>query len=231
MHKIIFKNRSPKTLVVDDSPVNSRLLCTILQESGCQISVAQDGSQALQLARETVPDLVLMDVNMPGMDGFDVCRTLKAEPALKATPVIFLTARNDKDDIIKGFEAGAVDYVVKPFHVKELIARVTTQLELKQLRDDLAGAVAELKSRNEKLQASLDHVARLEHAMLKICAWTKQVNVGGKWITIEEYLSEHLGLVLTHGVCDSAKVNLIKQAAILKESSASTQTQNTRTTQ
>jgi phosphoserine phosphatase RsbU/P len=214
MQKILFKNRSPRTMLVDDSPVNSRFLWTILQESGCEIFAAQDGAQALQLALEKRPDLVLMDVNMPGMNGFEVCRALKAEPTLKSTPVIFLTARDDKDDIVKGFEAGAVDYVVKPFHIRELLARVSTQLELKQLRDDLADAVAELRNRNEKLQSSLDHVARLEHAMLKICAWTKQVNVEGKWITIEEYLSHYLGLVLTHGVSESAKISWKKDAGL-----------------
>jgi DNA-binding response OmpR family regulator len=213
MHNLTFKNRSPRMLIVDDSPVNTRFLWTILQESGCKILMANDGGQAIEMANRELPDLILMDVNMPGMNGFEVCRTLKGQPNLQGTPIIFLTARNDKEDIVRGFEAGAVDYVVKPFHINELLARVSTQLELKQLRDDLAEAVAALQTRNEHLQSSLDRIARLEHAMLKICAWTKQVNVDGEWISIEDYLGNYLGLVLTHGLSESAKAKLESEAS------------------
>jgi DNA-binding response OmpR family regulator len=109
-------NDNFQILVVDDTPKNLQLLMTILSAEKYTIHVAQDGVQALKKAQAIKPDLILLDVNMPEMDGFETCKQLKSSPATEEIPVIFLTARTETEDIVKGFELGAVDYVTKPFN-------------------------------------------------------------------------------------------------------------------
>jgi class 3 adenylate cyclase len=121
---------SSRILVVDDTPANIQTLAATLKEKGYQISVATNGRQALEVVGRVRPDLILLDVMMPEMDGFETCRRLKASDATSAIPVIFLTARSETADIVKGFELGAVDYVPKPFNAPELLARVHTHLTI-----------------------------------------------------------------------------------------------------
>ncbi|MDJ0753256.1 MAG: hybrid sensor histidine kinase/response regulator [Ardenticatenaceae bacterium] len=117
-------------LIVDDVPDNLRLLSRMLQRRGYEIRTAKSGPEALEFFEEAMAELVLLDVNMPGMDGYDVCRRLKANDRLKEIPVIFLSALSEPSDKLRGFESGGVDYVTKPFHFHEVIARVETHLEL-----------------------------------------------------------------------------------------------------
>ncbi len=124
---------SSRILVVDDAPANIQVLSATLKEKGYQISVATNGPQALELVPRVAPDLILLDVVMPGMDGFETCRRLKESSATKSIPIIFLTARTEVGDIVKGFEMGAVDYVAKPFNAHELLARVHTHLTIDRL--------------------------------------------------------------------------------------------------
>ncbi len=138
-----------RILVVDDTPANIQVLSSTLKEKGYQISVAINGKQALDLLGRLRPDLILLDVMMPELDGFETCRLLKASPIWRDIPVIFLTARTEVADIVKGFEAGAVDYVAKPFSPHELLARVNTHLTIDQLRRSLAQKNAELGRANE----------------------------------------------------------------------------------
>lgn len=127
-----------RILVVDDTPANIQMLASILGTSGYQVSVATSGRQALDLMARTPPDLVLLDIMMPEMDGFATIREIKANDAWRDLPVIFLTGRSDSSDIVQGFELGAVDYVAKPFNPPELLARVNTHLTMHQLRVTLA---------------------------------------------------------------------------------------------
>ncbi len=122
-----------RILVVDDTPANIQAVAGILKGQGYQLTVATSGHQALELLERSRPDLVLLDVVMPEMDGFETCRRLKASTAWREIPVIFLTARSEVEDIVKGFEVGAVDYVAKPFNAAELLARVNTHLALDRL--------------------------------------------------------------------------------------------------
>jgi len=122
-----------RILLVEDAPANIQAVSSILKENGCQISVATSGQQALDLLTRIRPDLILLDVMMPGMDGFETCRQIKASTAWREIPIIFLTARNETADIVRGFDAGAVDYVAKPFNAPELLARVRTHLALDHL--------------------------------------------------------------------------------------------------
>ena len=119
-----------RILIVDDTPDNLRLLSRMLTRRGYDISTAKSGMLALEMAAATPPDLVLLDVYMPIMDGYEVCRSLKADENLAAIPVVFLSALSEPVDKLRGFEAGGVDYVTKPFHFHEVIARVENHLEL-----------------------------------------------------------------------------------------------------
>lgn len=122
-----------RILIVDDTPANIQTLAATLKERGYQISVATNGKQALEVVERVRPDLILLDVMMPEMDGFETCRRLKASEAWRAIPVIFLTAKTETADIVRGFELGAVDYVGKPFNAHELLARVHTHLTVDRL--------------------------------------------------------------------------------------------------
>ncbi len=135
-------------LIVDDIPENLQVLGNILLQKGLDVGFATNGEEALEAIEYSKPDIILLDIMMPGMSGITVCQKLKANPETKDIPVIFLTAKAQPEDIIKGFEVGAVDYVTKPFNSGELIARVSTQLELKKSRDLIAKQNQELHELN-----------------------------------------------------------------------------------
>src|SRR5262245_17750356 len=140
---------SSRILVVDDTPVNIQSLTATLKTKGYQISVATNGKQALEVLARVRPDLILLDVMMPEMDGFETCRRIKATEHWRQIPVIFLTAKTDTADIVQGFELGAVDYVAKPFNAHELLARVNTHLTMDELHRNLAEKNAELARAHE----------------------------------------------------------------------------------
>ena len=132
-----------RILVVDDTSANIQAVTAILREHGYQISVATNGRQALSVLERVRPDLILLDVLMPEMDGFEACRRIKHNPAYQDIPIIFLTAKTDATDIVRGFELGAVDYVPKPFNAYELLARVNTHLTLDRLNRQNEQSAAE----------------------------------------------------------------------------------------
>ena len=143
------ESKSDRILIVDDTPRNIQVLGTILKDQGYQLNVAQNGLQALEVVTKVTPDLILLDVMMPELDGFETCKRLKADAATKDIPVIFLTAKVETDDVVNGFELGAVDYVTKPFNPTELLARVDTHLTLHHLKQRLEQLVDE---RTEEVQ-------------------------------------------------------------------------------
>ena len=124
-------------LIVDDQPQNLSVLMDALRARGYKVRPVTSGSQALEAARQQTPDLILLDINMPGMDGYQVCAELKSNPVLRAVPVIFVSAFDDTCDKVKGLGLGGVDYVTKPFQLEEVEARVSTHLELASLRKEL----------------------------------------------------------------------------------------------
>lgn len=130
-------------LIVDDSPTNIRLLADLVGGE-YDVKIAKNGRSALEIASTPPhPDLILLDIMMPELNGYDTCRMIKEQPDTQNIPVIFITAKTDKDDIIKGFEVGGIDYITKPFNKDELMARVRTHAELKALNDELEHRVAE----------------------------------------------------------------------------------------
>ena len=128
---------SARILVVDDQPANIQIVGGMLGKLGCEIVPASDGATALKRLALRVPDLILLDVLMPGMDGVEVCRRIRSEPAWTDIPIIFLSAADDKDLIVRALKAGGVDYVTKPFNHAEMVLRVRTHLALKAARDQL----------------------------------------------------------------------------------------------
>lgn len=120
----------PIILIVDDEEANLQLIGKILQNLDVDITLASSGKEALQLLESLVPDLIILDIIMPSMSGFDVCRKIKSRKPTSEVPIIFLSAKVDSEDIIKGFDIGARDYITKPFIKEELVARVEAQLNI-----------------------------------------------------------------------------------------------------
>ncbi len=139
-------------LVIDDTPGTLRLLVDILTTAGFRVRPANDGALALRSVRAQLPSLILLDVRMPEIDGYEICRRLKAEPATRSIPIIFLSALGEERDKIRAFEAGGVDYLTKPFHAAEVLARVNTHLALRRMQIDLERRNAELNDAREHLE-------------------------------------------------------------------------------
>ncbi len=139
-------------LMVDDNATNLQVLSQTLAGRGYRLLVAKNGENALTITAKTAPDLILLDIMMPGMDGFEVCRRLKSDPATIDIPVIFLSALGQTEDKVRGLKLGAVDYITKPFQPEEVIARVDTHLTLRCLQQQLETANAELRDLNENLE-------------------------------------------------------------------------------
>jgi len=176
------QKKAERVLIVDDTLQNIQVLGTVLREQQYQINVAQNGLQALEMVAKVPPDLILLDVMMPELDGFETCKRLKADESTREIPIIFLTAKVETDDIVHGFELGAVDYVTKPFNSTELLARVKTHLTMQRMRKELAAyneqleqmvaqRTAELQVAHRRLQLQvreLDGRDRLGHAQMTL---------------------------------------------------------------
>jgi len=129
---MIDRTEIPLVLIVDDEPKNLQLIGTMLKEAEYNIAFASNGKDAIEFATQKIPDLILLDIMMPGMSGLEVCNEMKKKDTLKNIPVMFITALNDPSDIINGFKAGGVDYITKPFIKEVALARINVHLKLKQ---------------------------------------------------------------------------------------------------
>ena len=173
-------DREAFVLIVDDNPLNLQVLGNTLRKNGYKLAAAKSGPEALDFLQKKLPDLILLDIMLPEMDGYEVCKKLKEDENTKKIPVIFLTARTDTDSIVRGFEAGGVDYVVKPFNPAELLARVKTQIKLKQAFDEI----------------------RTLKGFIPICANCKKIRDDkGYWESVEEYIGKHSDAVFSHSIC------------------------------
>src|SRR5689334_1924873 len=144
-------------LIVDDTPDNIRVLTAIIERLGYEVRPATSGAQALQAVEHDPPDLVLLDITMPEMDGYEVCRRFKADEQLSDIPIIFLTALSDIADKVKAFGVGGIDYITKPFHLEEVQARVKTHLALRYANLRLAKSYSKLQEL-EQLRDQLVHM-------------------------------------------------------------------------
>ena len=130
-------------LIVDDTPINLQVLVGFMAGCGYQTLIAEDGLAALEQLDHTRPELVLLDVAMPEMDGFETCRRIKERPEMRDVPILFLTARTEMSDKLKGFDSGGVDYITKPIHKEEVIARVEAHLTIQRQRRELQNLLAQ----------------------------------------------------------------------------------------
>jgi len=186
-------------LIVDDTPANLGVLFDCLESAGFRVLVDTNGESALEAITLTPPDLILLDVMMPGIDGFETCRRLKADKATRSIPVIFMTALSDTVDEVNGLEVGAVDYITKPVKVDVVLARINTHLTIRSLQKDL-------EEKNAQLQAALDNIKTLK-GLIPICANCKNIRDDeGYWHLVEAYIRDRSEAEFSHGICpDCAK--------------------------
>jgi len=147
--------RGAKILLVDDQPANLDVFCELLESRGYSVLFAPSGQIALRSAARGMPDLILLDVVMPEMDGYETCRRLKQDAQTRHIPVVFITARDLQEDIVTGFEAGGIDYITKPFQEEEVLVRVETHVRMNRMARELASKNAELLEKNRELEAEI----------------------------------------------------------------------------
>jgi len=195
-------------LIIDDVSKNIQVLASILNSSEYAISFATNGTDALEMIQDEEYDLILLDIMMPGMTGYEVCQRIKQMDEKKNIPVIFLTAKTQQNDINRGFQVGAVDFISKPFNTLELKARVGTHLGLKKAKDLvteqnmlLLEKNEELNKLNGELQETLERVKTLE-GVIPICCICKNIRDDeGYWAQIERYISDHSLAQFSHSIC------------------------------
>jgi DNA-binding response OmpR family regulator len=156
-----------KILIVDDNAKNLQVLGKLLQAESLEIEFATNGVAALDWLEMRKFDLILLDINMPGMDGFAVCEKIRANPVFSDMPIVFLTAQIDRESILKGFESGAQDYILKPFDSRELMARVKTQLEIKRGRDEIRKYLDVIEKKNKLIRESIEYARSIQDAFQK----------------------------------------------------------------
>jgi len=156
-----------KILIVDDIPANLNVLRQALGPEGYDILATTSGEMALNAARDAKPDLILLDIMMPEMDGFETCRRLKVNPATVNIPVIFITAMDETDSLVEGFQVGGVDYITRPFKKEELLVRVRTHLKIHQLTQELKQKNRELREENARREKAEAERAKAEDALMK----------------------------------------------------------------
>lgn len=191
-----------KILVVDDDAVSRRMLAAILQRWGHEVMEAADGEEVMRLFEgDAGPKVMVLDWMMPGLDGVEVCRRLRSGSRHAGVYIILLTAKGGKADIAKGLDAGANDYIVKPFDLVELHARLNVGIRVIELQERLKDEVA-------RLQDALSHVKTLQ-GILPICANCHRIrNDEESWQKIESYLEDHSDIAFSHGLCPECATKL-----------------------
>ena len=152
MTEVITDNRNTKILIVDDTPENISLLTEMLQMQGYQILAANDGQRSIKIATHMLPDLILLDIMMPDMNGYETCQILKSQEQTRNIPVVFISAKSEIEDVLMGFSVGGADYINKPFHEEEVYARIKSLISVQQLNKQLSHSEAELKTVLQKYQ-------------------------------------------------------------------------------
>ncbi len=181
-------------LVVDDTPANLKLLFQVLRGQGYQVHAVSGGERALESVQTSLPDLILLDIMMPEMDGYQVSARLKQDKRTRDIPIIFISALDAAADKVNAFRTGGVDYVTKPFQFEEVLARVETHLKLRSLQK-------QLEQRVQELEIALSQIKTLR-GLLPICAHCKKIrNDQGYWQEVDFYIKQHTLADFSHSIC------------------------------
>lgn len=170
------ENKDLTILVVDDSEPILNLISTVLRRHEYNLVTAKDGMEAFHKIEEKLPDLILLDIMMPVIDGYEVCRRLKDNEVTRDIPIIFLTAKTSKQDVVQGLEIGGVDYIPKPFDQNEVLARIRTHLELKEAREMILRQNIEMQNLIEDLRLSKEMVEEQAHEMIVLNEKLEEAN-------------------------------------------------------
>lgn len=193
-----------RILIAEDDAISRRVLEATLGRWGYDVSVTTDGNEAwAALEANDPPHLLVLDWMMPGHDGPDICRRLRARPDGESFYILLLTAKTQREDIVVGLDAGADDYVTKPFHHEELRARVATGQRIVDLQERLADRIGELET-------AMSEVQRLS-GLLPICAYCKRIREGDRyWQAVEQYVASHSAAQFSHAVCPECYERVVK---------------------
>lgn len=187
-------NSSTTILIIDDQPANLAVLVEYLEKLDIEVVVAENGESGFTRANYVMPDLILLDVMMPGLDGFQTCQRLKKKHKTAKIPVIFMTALTEVNEKVKGFECGGVDYITKPLQLEEVWARIKTHLTLNRLQ-------MALKKKNHELKQALGEIKYLR-GILPLCSFCKKIrNDQGYWQQVDQYIQQHTEADVSHGIC------------------------------
>jgi len=217
------ENENQLILIVDDAPKNLQVLGSILKKEGYQIVFANSGVQALDYISKQKPDLILLDIMMPGMDGYEVCKILKNDEKTELIPIIFVTAKVDSESIIKGLDYGAIDYVTKPFKSKEILLRVENHLKIQRLKKSLIEKNEILSNKQKIILKDLEAAAEIQRSLIPDTSFSTEnidmsvfflpcAKVGGDILNYKFWDNCHMTLfvldVMGHGVA-SAMISLL----------------------
>lgn len=204
---IIMDAQKPLIVIVDDIQENVRILHHAIKDEPYSFAIAYSGKELLQILEQHQVTLILLDVMLPDIDGFTLAQQIRSEPRFKEIPIIFVTARSEQEDRLRGFEAGGVDYVSKPFDSREILQRVRTHVNLRR-------ALEEQRRLNKELQAALDRVKTLE-GIIPICSKCKKVRDDeGYWTQVERYVTEHTKAMFSHSLCPDCATKYFPQDII-----------------
>ncbi len=202
------KHIDPVILLVDDNSQNLQVLGSMLKENGYKPLATKSGNEALSFMQSTQPDLILLDIMMPVMNGIEVCNHLKAKDITKDIPIIFITALDDTLNKIHAFEAGGVDYITKPFQKEEVLARIKAHLTIRTQQK-------QLKEQNLRLKQEIIERKRAEEeikvlrGIIPICSKCKKIRDDkGYWNQIETYIENHSQAQFSHGLCEKCSDEL-----------------------
>jgi sigma-B regulation protein RsbU (phosphoserine phosphatase) len=193
-----------RVLIAEDDPVSRRLLEATLSKFGYEVVLAADGAEAWALLqRQDSPSLAILDWMMPGMDGVEICRRVRNLPTATPPYLMLLTAKGDKTDVVVGLDAGANDYLTKPFDRSELRARIQVGTQVLELQKALVARVRELED-------ALSQVKQLQ-GLLPICSYCKKIrDEQNYWLRVENYLLEHADVAFSHGICPDCYATVVQ---------------------